>query len=148
MISFCYRLHSWSNSGCWIILQTIWTSWSLCKWYLGYHLWWLLEQHRCQCCVSATWILTSWLQWYCHHIIIPNIVHCVPSGAIALSGVYTEWNRPTLINDLNCTGSETSIFKCPFNSLVDYSCHRYADAAVICQGEYLYNVFNSSLVIF
>lgn len=55
-------------------------------------------------------------------------------GAIALSGFYADRNRPILINDLNCTGSETSFLNCPFNSLVDYRCDRYADAAIVCQG--------------
>ena len=58
------------------------------------------------------------------------------SGAIALSGVYTEGSRPTVVRDLNCTGTEAFLFDCPFNAL-SYSCSRYDDAAVICHGWHL-----------
>ena len=51
-----------------------------------------------------------------------------------LSGFYGDRYIPTLINDLNCTGSELSFLNCPSNALVDYTCGRYDDAAVICQG--------------
>ena len=58
-------------------------------------------------------------------------------GAIALSGFYTERSLPTLIRDLNCTGTETSIFTCPFNGLINYPCNRRDDAAIICQGKHI-----------
>ena len=42
------------------------------------------------------------------------------------------------INDLNCTGSESSLWDCPMNNLTDYSCYHYDDAAVVCQCRLIY----------
>ena len=49
--------------------------------------------------------------------------------------VSTEDSIPTLINDLNCTGSERSILNCSFNSLTDYSCNTHGGAALLCQSK-------------
>lgn len=54
-------------------------------------------------------------------------------GASALTGAFVETTWNALINDLNCTGNELSIWDCPHNGLNDYSCGIYDDASVICQ---------------
>ena len=59
-------------------------------------------------------------------------------GASALTNSYTESTWPIHINDLNCSGSEESIWNCPHNGLIGYSCSHYDDAAVLCQSEYIY----------
>ena len=59
-------------------------------------------------------------------------------GASALTNSYTESTWPIHINDLNCSGSEESIWNCPHNGLISYSCSHYDDAAVLCQSEYIY----------
>ena len=55
------------------------------------------------------------------------------SGAAAIQGVYTESARPIHINDLNCTGSEESVWECPHNGIEGYSCNHRQDASVVCQ---------------
>ena len=54
-------------------------------------------------------------------------------GASVLAG-YNEANLPVLINDLNCTGSEGSVWECPYNGIVGYSCNHWGDAAMACTG--------------
>lgn len=54
-------------------------------------------------------------------------------GAAAIQGSYTEGVLPIHINDLNCTGSEESVWECPHNGIAGYSCNHYQDASVICQ---------------
>ena len=49
-------------------------------------------------------------------------------------GEYTEGVWPIHINDLNCTGSEESVWECPHNGIVRYSCNHQDDASVMCQG--------------
>ena len=56
------------------------------------------------------------------------------TGAIALTGHLPDYSTPVFINDLNCTGNESSIFDCAHNSLTEYTCRSSDDAAVICQG--------------
>ena len=58
-------------------------------------------------------------------------------GSQALYGSYTESVWPIHINDLNCTGSEESVWECPHNGIVGYSCNHRQDASVVCQGESL-----------
>jgi hypothetical protein len=60
-----------------------------------------------------------------------------PAGAIALSGLFTVFDAPVLINDLNCTGDELSFLDCPQNSLTDFTCSISGDAAILCQGMYV-----------
>lgn len=54
------------------------------------------------------------------------------AGASILSTPYSERKWSTVINDLNCTGNESTIWDCPHNSLKDYSCSIYDDASLIC----------------
>ena len=55
-------------------------------------------------------------------------------GAIAAYGSYTESVWPVYIRDLNCTGSEGSIYECPHNGITGYICNQYNDASIKCQG--------------
>ena len=56
-------------------------------------------------------------------------------GASARTKVLTETTWPIHIMDLNCSGSEDSIWDCPYNELHDYNdmCNEDDDAAVVCQ---------------
>ena len=45
------------------------------------------------------------------------------------SFIYTESVWPIHINDLNCTGSEESVWECPHNGIEGYSCGHYRDDA-------------------
>ena len=74
----------------------------------------------------AACILNLWLHGTVFHDI----------GASALTNSFTEGNWYIHINDLNCTGNESSIWDCPMNELTDYSCYHYDDASVICQCMY------------
>lgn len=54
-------------------------------------------------------------------------------GASAIKNGYNEGTWKIYINDLNCTGTESSLWDCPMNGLKDYYCYHYDDAAVACQ---------------
>ena len=54
-------------------------------------------------------------------------------GASAIRDRYTEGAWYIHINDLNCTGTESSLWDCPMNGLKKYSCNHYDDSAVVCQ---------------
>ena len=56
-------------------------------------------------------------------------------GSQAMYRQYTEGVWPIHINDLNCTGSEKSVWECPHNGIEGYSCYHYQDASVMCQGK-------------
>ena len=62
-------------------------------------------------------------------------------GASARTKVLTETTLPIHIMDLNCSGSEDSIWDCPYNELHDYNdmCNEDDDAAVVCQCNNYYN---------
>ena len=59
---------------------------------------------------------------------------CCYVGSIGAHGSYTESAWPIYINDLNCTGSEESVWECPHNGIEGYSCNHRQDASVMCQG--------------
>ena len=54
-------------------------------------------------------------------------------GATAMNNSFTEAVWYVHINDLNCTGTEASLWDCPMNGINDYSCNNLDDSAVICQ---------------
>ena len=54
---------------------------------------------------------------------------------MAIRDSFTEGTWYIHINDLNCTGTESSLWNCPMNGLIGYSCYHYDDAAVVCQCE-------------
>ena len=50
---------------------------------------------------------------------------------------FTEGYLNAHVRDVNCSGSEDSIFDCSYNQLTDYSCGQYDDASVICQRKFI-----------
>ena len=62
-------------------------------------------------------------------------------GAITGQGIFTESSWPFHIVDLNCTGSEETLFDCPHNNLVGlHSCVSTHDASIRCQGNLSYQL--------
>ena len=66
------------------------------------------------------------------------------SGAIARGRAYFgQGSEPILLNYVQCTGNEASIFSCTHNSIGSHFCDHNDDAGVVCfGGEYI----NSFLV--
>ena len=60
---------------------------------------------------------------------------CHNLGSQAVYRKYTEGVWPIHINDLNCTGSEESVWECLHNGIAGYSCNYWEDASVMCQGK-------------
>ena len=72
---------------------------------------------------------------HCLLLLHPVFIHyCCTPGSQAVYRRYTEGAWPIHINDLNCTGSEESVWECPHNGIKRYSCYHRQDASVICQG--------------
>ena len=55
------------------------------------------------------------------------------AGAIALGSRFSESVWPTHIYDLNCTGSERSVWDCPHNALSPSQCYYRNDASIACR---------------
>ena len=56
-------------------------------------------------------------------------------GSISMDNINDYNYLPFHFIDLNCTGSEESIFNCPSNALTtQYTCRYYHTAAVACHG--------------
>ena len=66
------------------------------------------------------------------------------SGAIARSNAYFgQGSESILLDDVQCTGNEVSIFFCTHNGIGSNNCDHNDDAGVVClKGEYI----NSFLV--
>ena len=50
---------------------------------------------------------------------------------------YGQGTGDILLDDLACTGSETSIFNCPHNGVGSHNCGHSEDAGAVCQREHL-----------
>ena len=61
-------------------------------------------------------------------------------GAIAVtSEVFSEGTLSTVLIDVNCTGSESSLTYCSTGHIADYDCGQYEDAGVVCQGAHTHS---------
>ena len=52
------------------------------------------------------------------------------TGSLSISDYYSY--EPVHFHDLNCTGTESSIWECPFDNTTQ-NCYYRNDASVICQ---------------
>ena len=58
------------------------------------------------------------------------------SGAIAKRSAYFgQGNGSILLDNVRCTGNETSIFSCPQNIIGYHNCYHSDDAGVVCLDE-------------
>ena len=61
------------------------------------------------------------------------------TGAIGLSNeVFSEEVAPLLLTDVSCTGTESTLLNCTYNTRPQYLCGRFEDAGVVCQGVCMY----------
>lgn len=60
-----------------------------------------------------------------------------PAGAVSVSqrALYGEGNGLIWLDDVECTGSESSIAYCPKRPLGEHNCQSYEDAGVVCSLE-------------
>ena len=61
------------------------------------------------------------------------------SGAIARgSAYYGQGSGSILLDNVQCTGNEASIFSCTHNSIGSHDCDHSEDAGVVClEGKYI-----------
>ena len=64
------------------------------------------------------------------------------SGAIARSNAYFgQGSESILLDNVQCTGNEVSIFSCTHNGIGSYNCDHNDDAGVVCLGGKYINSF-------
>ena len=68
--------------------------------------------------------------FYC---ILYALIYILCLGANIVTG-YNEGSLKVYINDLDCNGTEDSIWNCSYNTIQSYMCNHYGDAAVACSG--------------
>ena len=66
---------------------------------------------------------------------LPSDLVLIHVGAIAVTtGQFSDANVPILLSSLHCSGSESSLFQCPYSADSQQMCGAAEDAAAICQG--------------
>ena len=59
----------------------------------------------------------------------------IPLGAVAFSfAAFGQGSGAILLDNVACTGTETTLFSCPSNGIGNHNCGHYEDAGVRCQG--------------
>ena len=67
--------------------------------------------------------------------IVNYVTHSIITGAKSKpAGSYYENYKKFHIIDLNCNGTEDSVFNCSHNQIEEHNCQYYDDAAIQCNG--------------
>ena len=62
-----------------------------------------------------------------------------PLGAVPITGAFLNHQWPVLVYDINCTGSEQTLWDCSHNNISDHLCQPGEAASLKCQSEYTQN---------
>lgn len=72
-------------------------------------------------------------------------VHTISTGARAISGTvpdrYNPGTGPIYLDEVRCTGSESALINCSFNTLGVHNCDHNEDAGVSCEGVKVFCLF-------
>ena len=144
-------MQRWRYKACWR-LRPVWgTSGDLYQWPVGDGVWWWLELQWCHCCVQPTWIplcgysLTVHNFW-CHDCNWASLPHLL--GAIAYSNAYFgEGSGPIYMDNVACSGTESSLYLCSSLPLGSHNCGHYEDAGVGCPGTNLFHVNHTMQIL-
>lgn len=72
-------------------------------------------------------------------------VHTISAGARAISGTvpdrYNPGTGPIYLDEVRCTGSESALINCSFNTLGVHNCDHSEDAGVSCEGVKVFCLF-------
>ncbi|XP_019860164.1 PREDICTED: deleted in malignant brain tumors 1 protein-like [Amphimedon queenslandica] len=94
---------------------------------------------RVEVCVDETWGTVCDDYWHNDDArVVCRQLGFSGNEAMALTGLYTDYQKLFHIIDLNCNGTENSVFNCSHNTIEEYSCLDYEDTYVQC------SVFNAS----
>ena len=55
-------------------------------------------------------------------------------AAVGRSALFGRGTGPILLDEVACTGSESSLFRCPNRGIGNHNCGHHEDASVICTG--------------
>ena len=66
--------------------------------------------------------------------VVCSQVSCGPAIAALSKGQFGEGTGPIFMDNVNCTGQETSLEVCPYNGWGVHNCEYGEGAGVICEG--------------
>ena len=72
-------------------------------------------------------------------MIVEHVVYVCRRSGLRVYKHYGSGTGPIWLDDVDCTGSETSLVECPHRGWADHNCHHFEDVSVLCSNNCEYN---------
>ena len=77
----------------------------------------------------------------CLDLSVFSLLHVSTLGALSFgSAAFGAGTGAILLDDVGCTGTESTLLSCPNNGIGSHNCSRFEDAGVRCYGERSYEL--------
>ena len=79
-------------------------------------------------------MIRGYLEIFIFQVVCSQLVSCGPAIAALSRGQFGEGTGSVFMDNVNCTGQETSLEECPYNGWGVHNCGYGESAGVICEG--------------
>lgn len=94
--------------------------------------------------LNGTWGTVCDTSWDLNDAkVVCHEVGCDPAVGAPTQALFGEGTGPVWLNNVDCSGNESSLSVCPSGGFGDQSCAHSQDAGAICEGKDIFTLLNT-----